>query len=229
MEKILLQKRDLTGKKAKKLLNENILPGVIYNSKGESKNIQMSLSDAKKLINKATLTTIVDVNVDGKDTKAIIKDVDYNPVTEDLRHISFFEINEKAPMVFEIPFELEGISPAVKNNLGVLVQVLSSLEVRCKVNDLVDCIKINISGLEYPGQSISVEDIKLPEGISLINEELKSSPIVTITQLQKEEVIEQKPEEVAEEGAEGETVEGEETKEEGTETVAEETPSSKEE
>lgn len=214
MEKISLQKRDLTGKKARKLLNEDLLPGVIYNSKGESKNIQMSLSDAQKLINKATLTTIIDVNVDGKDTKTIIKEVDINPTTEELRHISFFEIDEKAPMVFEIPFEIIGISPAVKNSLGVLVQVLPALEVRCKVNDLVDSIKIDISGLEYPGQSIAVEDIKLPDGVSLINEDIKTSPIVTITQLQKEEVIEEKPEETEEgeetaEGEEGEAPEGE--------------------
>jgi large subunit ribosomal protein L25 len=227
MEKISLQKRDLTGKKARKLLNEDLLPGVIYNSKGESKNIQMSLSDAQKLINKATLTTIIDVNVDGKDTKTIIKEVDINPTTEELRHISFFEIDEKAPMVFEIPFEIIGISPAVKNSLGVLVQVLPALEVRCKVNDLVDSIKIDISGLEYPGQSIAVEDIKLPDGISLINEEVKNSPIVTITQLQKEEVIE-KPEET-EEGEEGEAAEGEETTEEGETVPAEESSESKEE
>ncbi len=88
MEKISLQKRDLMGRKARRLLDENILPGVIYNSKGESRNIQMSLSDAKKLINVATLTTIIDITLDGKDTKAIIKDIDSDPTTENLRHIS---------------------------------------------------------------------------------------------------------------------------------------------
>ncbi len=132
-------------------------------------------------------------------------------------------------MVFEIPFELEGISPAVKNNLGVLVQVLPALEVRCKVSDLVDSIKLDISNLEFPGQGISVEDIALPNGISLINEELKSSPIVTITQLQKEEVIEEKPAEVVEgeEGAEGEVAEGE-VPATGEETPTEEAPEAKE-
>jgi large subunit ribosomal protein L25 len=215
MEKISLEKRDLTGKKARRLLKEGFLPAVLYNAENSSKNVQISASDAKKLLNEATLTTILDISFDGKDRKAIIKEVDRDPITEEIRHISFFEIDESKPMVFDIPFELEGISPAVKNNLGVLVHVLPSLEVRCKVDALVPSIKIDISSLEYPGQSISVSDIKLPEGISLINEEYANSAIVTITQLQKEEVFE--TETPVEEGEEGET---EETAEE--ETPAEE-------
>ena len=223
MEKLSLQKRELTGRKAKQLLREGILPGVLYNSKGESVNIQLPTSDAIILTNDATLTTIVDVEFDGKDKKVIIKDLDFSPRTEAIRHIAFFEIDEKQPMVFEIPFELVGISPAVKNNLGVLVNVLPTLEVRCKVSDLVPFIELDLTKLEFPGQSISVEDIKLPEGISLINEDLKTSPIVTITQLQKEEVIEEVVAEVVEgedevEGEEGEAVEGEEGVE-GEETV----------
>jgi large subunit ribosomal protein L25 len=225
MEKISLQKRDLTGKKAKRLLNEGLLPAVLYNSKKESQNVKLTISEAAKLLNEATLKTIIDIELDGKEKKAIIKDVDTDPRTDEVRHISFFEIDEKQPMVFEIPFELVGVSPAVKNNLGVLVNILPTLEVRCKVADLVDSIKVDISKLEFPGQTIAVEDVEIPEGISFINEDIKTSPIVTITQLQKEEEIE----EVVEETEEGEEVtEGEE----GAETEegsAEETPEEKEE
>ena len=220
MEKISLQKRDVIGKKVKKLLKQGTLPGVVYNSKGESQNIQLSVSDGAKLLNVATLTTIIDANLEGKNQKVIIKDVDKNPRTDEIRHISFFEIDEKQSMVFEVPFELTGISPAVKNNLGVLVQILSVLEVKCKSADLPSSIQIDISKLEFPGQSISVEDITLPKGLVLINEDIVSSPIVTITQLQKQEVIEEeKPEEEGEEGEEIEGEEGEEveTTEEGVE------------
>ncbi len=220
MKKLSLQKRELTGKKAKRLLREGILPGVIYNSKGDSNNIQLSMSDAIKFVNKATFSTIVDLEIDGKNKKAIIKDTDINPRTDALRHISFFEIDATEAMTFDIPFELVGVSPAVKNSLGVLITVLPVLEVRCKVENLVPSIEIDISKLELPGQSISVSDITLPKGISLINEDLETSPIVTITQLQKQEVIEEVVTEEegeegeGEEGEEGDTVEGEETTEE---------------
>ena len=228
MKKLSLQKRELTGKKAKRLLREGILPGVIYNSKGDSDNIQLSMSDAIKFVNKATFSTIVDLEIDGKKKKAIIKDTDINPRTDALRHISFFEIDATEAMTFDIPFELVGVSPAVKNSLGVLITVLPVLEVRCKVENLVPSIEIDISKLELPGQSISVSDITLPKGISLINEDLETSPIVTITQLQKQEVIEEVVTEEegegseGEEGEEGDTVEGEETTEETSEEKSKE-------
>jgi len=212
MEILSLQKRELTGKKTKRLLREGILPGIIYNSKGDSDNIQLSMSNALKLVNSVALSTIVDVEIEGKKKKAIIKEIDTNPRTDNLRHIAFFEIDETEAMTFEIPFELVGVSPAVKNSLGVLITVLPVLEVRCKAEDLIPSIKIDISKLEFPGQSISVSDITLPKGISLINEDLKTSPIVTITQLQKEEVIEEVEPEI-EEGEEVEGVEGEESEE----------------
>jgi len=228
MKKLSLQKRELTGKKAKRLLREGILPGVIYNSKGDSDNIQLSMSDAIKFVNKATFSTIVDLEIDGKKKKAIIKDTDINPRTDALRHISFFEIDATEAMTFDIPFELVGVSPAVKNSLGVLITVLPVLEVRCKLENLVPSIEVNISKLELPGQSISVSDITLPKGISLINEDLETSPIVTITQLQKQEVIEEVVTEEegegseGEEGEEGDTVEGEETTEETSEEKSKE-------
>jgi len=228
MKKLSLQKRELTGKKAKRLLREGILPGVIYNSKGDSDNIQLSMSDAIKFVNKATFSTIVDLEIDGKNKKAIIKDTDINPRTDALRHISFFEIDATEAMTFDIPFELVGVSPAVKNSLGVLITVLPVLEVRCKLENLVPSIEVNISKLELPGQSISVSDITLPKGISLINEDLETSPIVTITQLQKQEVIEEVVTEEegegseGEEGEEGDTVEGEETTEETSEEKSKE-------
>jgi len=165
---------------------------------------------------------VLDIEADGKTKKAIVKDVDINPRTEDVLHISFFEINPKAEMVFTLPFKLTGVSPAVKNNIGILVQVSDSLKVRCKLENLIPEIEIDVNGLEHPGQTISMKDIELPKGLELVHEEEKDIPIATITQLQKVEVIEEEPE--IEEGEEGEEeIEGEETEEqEGSES--EETP-----
>jgi len=217
MEKIVLTKRNIIGNKSKNLLKENLTPAVIYNAKGESTNIQIDSRIAGQISREATSTTIYDTELDGKSSKVLVKEIDFNPRTEELRHISFFEIDESKPMVFTIPFHIIGISPAVKNNLGVLIEALDSIEVRCKLSDLQPFIEIDISGLDHPGQSIAVEDIKLPDGMNLINEDTKKSTIVTITEPQKEEEI------VAPVAAEGEEVEeGTETPAEGAETPTEE-------
>jgi large subunit ribosomal protein L25 len=218
MEKIVLNKREVTGKKASKLVNQSIIPAVIYNEKTESHNVQLTLKEANWLANNATSTTILDVELNGKMAKAVVKDIDYSPRTGDVRHVALFQIDESKEMIFTIPFTLTGISPAVKNNLGILVKALPALDVKCKLSDLVPEIVIDISYLEHPGQTIAVSDIPLPKGMSLPNEEHAKSAIVTITQLQKVEEITTTP-------VEG--VEGEETAEaeNGAETTEENTDS----
>jgi large subunit ribosomal protein L25 len=216
MEKITFQKREIQGKKSKKLYEEGFIPAVVYNSKGESRNIQITSSEAVKITKEATSTTILDADLDGKILKVLVKEIDVNPLTEQIRHIAFFEIDESKEMVFTIPFEIVGVSPAVKNNLGILVDVLNSIDVRCKLSALVPFIEIDVTKLEHPGQSISVNEINIPEGMALVNDELATATIVTITELQEEVIIE--PEVV--EGEEGEGVEGEEG-EEGTNEGAE--------
>lgn len=189
MEKLILQNREILGKKVKNLRKEGLVPAVVYNSKTESFNTVLSNSDAQWLYKHTTSTTILDAELEGRSFKCLIKDFDINSVTGEINHISIFEIDENAVMVFTIPFEIIGVSPAVKNNLGVMVNPLTAMEVHCKLADLVPNIQVDISGLDHPGQTITVRDIKLPSGISLINDEMLDAAIVTITDLQKTEEV----------------------------------------
>ncbi len=219
MEKLKLQKREILGKKVRHLRKQGLTPSVVYNSKGECINTSMSSSDADWLYRNTTSTSILSTEL-GKDSfKTLVKEFDINPVTEEINHVSLFQIDENAPMVFTVPFNIIGISPAVKNNLGVLVNVLDDIDVRCKLSDLKPYIEIDISKLDTVGQTINVNDIKLPEGMSLINDDQAKATIVTITEAQLvEEPVAPAPEEV---------VEGEETAE-GAEETTESTQETKE-
>ncbi|HKM20039.1 MAG TPA: 50S ribosomal protein L25 [Candidatus Dojkabacteria bacterium] len=222
MEKILFLERDINGKKNKILREEGFIPAVVYNSKTESKNIMLDSSTAQRIAREATSTTIFDVELEGKEFKALVKEIDYNPVTDDLRHIAFFSVDETADMVFTIPFELVGVAPAVKNNLGVLIQVLDDIEVRCKVSEIIPSINVDISNLEHPGQSIGVDELNIPEALEIMNEDLKNATVVTITELQSEKILEPETtedEETTEEGEEGASAEEDKATE--TEEVAE--------
>jgi len=154
--------------------------------------------------------------------KVIVKEADINPFTERIRHIAFFEIDEKQEITFTIPFKIIGVAPAVKNNLGILVEVLPSIDVRGKLSDLVPFIEIDVTKLEHPGQSISLDELELPKSLKLVNEDLAKATVVTITELQEEVVVEEPKaeEEVEGEEGKGKEVEGEEeeTKEEAEAT-----------
>ena len=218
------EKREIVGKQNSKLFEDGYIPAVVYNAKGDSRNIQITYSIASRIVRSATSATVLDAEYEGKDIKVIVKEIDVNPLTDKIRHIAFFEIDKDKEMTFTIPFNIVGIAPAVKNNLGILVEVFSSIDVRCKLSELVPFIEVDITNLEHPGQSISMNELNSPKGISLENEDLAESTVVTITELQEEIVIEE-PEveeiEEGEEGTEGEEGEGtegeEETKEESKE------------
>ena len=207
METLLLNKRDARGKKVKQLRKEGVIPAVVYNAKGDSTNVSLSETDANWLLRNTTSTSIIDAKLDKKEFKTVVKEFDLHPVTEKVNHVSLFQIDEDAPMTFTLPFNIVGTAPAVKNNLGVMVNVLDSIGVRCTLKDLVPFIEVDVSNLNHPGETIALDDLDFPKGMSLMNEELQSATIVTITELQKEEEI------IVEDTEEEEIPEGEEVPE----------------
>ncbi len=129
------------------------------------------------------------------------------PVKIQLDIFLFFEIDEKAELTFDMPFVLTGVSPAVKNNIGVLIQPTKSVTVRAKAKDVVPHIEIDISNLENIGDAIVLEEIEIPTGVELFNPEDINNTIVTITDLQKqvEEEVEETEDEEGLEEEEGAT------------------------
>lgn len=210
MDTLQLQKRLIVGKKVKHLRESGLIPAVVYNSKGDSINVTMSNTDADWISRNTTSTSILDTQLEKVAFKTLVKELDINPATDEINHVALFRIDESAPMVFTVPFNIVGVSSAVKNNLGVLVNALDSIDVRCKLTDLVPFIEIDISKLENVGQNINVDDIELPKGMSLINDEQARATIVTITEIQKvEEVVTEEETEGIEEGTEEEKEESE--------------------
>ncbi len=214
MNQITLSKRTLTKRKARALLSEGIVPAVIYNAKNESTNVQVEHGIIERVLRTATKSTIFDLEIDGKTLKGVIKEVDYSPVNGILRHVSFYEIDPSQEMLFDLPIETTGVSLAVKNNLGILVQPAKTIQVKCKLADLVESIVVDISILQNTGDTILLRELEIPKGIKIPKDAHLNTPILTISDLQKAEevveaVVEGEEGEITDETAEG-AVEGEE-------------------
>lgn len=208
---IKAEKREKVGKQSKKLAAQDLIPGVVYNSEGESTSIKIDKGEADREVPNVTTTSIVEIKLGSKTLKTILKEVQRDPVTDEIIHLSFFEVDPNKEMVFEIPFRSEGTAPAVKNNIGILVQIVDAIEVKCTVKDLIPEIVADISHLQKPGDTIRVYELDIPDSVTLLREEDEKLTVFTITHLQKIiEVEEEEPE--GEEGEEGdeETPEGEE-------------------
>jgi large subunit ribosomal protein L25 len=118
----------------------------------------------------------IDLEVAGVKSQAIIKDIQFHPLTEQIIHIDFLLLDEKKPIAIEIPVKLTGTSPGVKVG-GKLVQKLRKLRIKALPKDHLDAIEVSIEALEV-GKSVKVAEINLPN-LTITN--AQEDTIVSVT------------------------------------------------
>jgi large subunit ribosomal protein L25 len=159
MESIALKAslRKETGKKSSKAIRmQEGIPCVIYGGK-ENVNFFATESDFRHLIFTPNVY-IVNIDVDGKTHNAIIKDLQFHPVTDKLLHADFYEISESNPITVEIPVKLTGSSIGVREG-GRLVTECRKVKVKGLPKDIPAEIEIDITELSI-GKSIRAGEIK---------------------------------------------------------------------
>lgn len=224
--KIKAEKRDLTKKKTKQVQMQGKVPGAVYGPKRKSVNIMVDAHELEVLFDEAGFSSVIDIEIEGekKAGKAIIREIQHDPITDEIIHVSFYDLDMEKKITTEVPVVVTGVSRAVKDNIGFLVTPFESLEVRCLPKDLPNRLEVDISKLDAIGDNVLISDLSLPEGVALAAEIDEHSALAYIAPPQKEIIVEEE-ETVAEldeeeeglEGEEGEEGEDEETDEEGEE------------
>ena len=146
------------GKKATKAdrVSENV-PCVLYGI-GGNVHFTATNSDLRKLIYTPEVF-IVELNVDGKKTNAIMKALQFHPVTDNVLHIDFFQVTEDKPVVIELPVKLEGLAEGVKAG-GKLSLEMRKLKVKGLYTQFPENIVINVSELGL-GKSVQVAKVSV--------------------------------------------------------------------
>jgi len=149
---------------ANSLRKQEKIPCVIY---GGKENILFTVEELKfnKLINTHEVH-LIDLDIDGAKFKAIIKDVQFHPVTDKTIHVDFLEISENKPVMMQIPVTVVGVSKGVLNG-GKLRMVTRRLKVVGLPSALPETIELDITSLKI-GQSIKVSEIKI-EGLTFLD------------------------------------------------------------
>jgi len=153
-----IKRQDLGKKATKKLRKENNVPGVIY---GGVENVHFYAADneLRKIIHTPHVY-LIEMNVEGKKYDAVIKDLQFHPVGDNLLHVDFLQIFDDKPIVIEIPVQVEGLAEGVKAG-GKLHLEQRKLRVKGLAKHLPDVLKIDISGLGL-GKTIQVGDLNFP-------------------------------------------------------------------
>jgi len=118
----------------------------------------------------------VELNLDGKETKAILKDVQFHPVTDSIIHLDFQELVPERKVKVSVPVSFTGSAPGVKDG-GTMVALLRKISIKAAPQYLVDTIVGDISELKL-GFSLAVKDLMIPEGIEVLENE--NTPVLFI-------------------------------------------------
>jgi len=167
--------RENVGKRdAKGLRYEGNVPAVLYGGKTQT-HFSVSAADLKPVIYTPDVH-FIDIKVGDVKAQAIIQDIQFHPLTEQILHVDFLELDEKKPITIEIPIKLTGTSPGVKMG-GKLVQKLRKLRIKALPKDHQDTIDVSIDELEV-GKAVRVGDLKFDK-LTITN--AKEDTIVSVT------------------------------------------------
>lgn len=173
MEKITLkiQNRDLLGKKVKILRGKGQIPSVLYGRNFSPISIIVDKKDLLKVLQHASESTIIDLDAQKDNFKALIRDIQKDPVTDDILHVDFYKVDMNQEIQTEIPLKFIGVSPAVAELEGNFITNKDAIKVECLPDKLVGEIVIDISSLKTFEDLIHIKDLPVPAGINVLEEE----------------------------------------------------------
>lgn len=212
---IEVSRRTRVGKSgAKATRREGLIPGIVYGKSMESIPISVDPDNLKlALATESGENTLLEMKIkedNGEIIKlALIKDVQFNPLTSEPIHFDFLQVEMEEKLVVRVPVRTVGKSIGI-NNGGILEEILRELEVECMPGAIPNAIEVDITELDIGG-SVHVGDLPLSEGAVILQDsEATVLTIVAPSAVEAAAAEEEEAEEGAEEGVEGaETEEGE--------------------
>ncbi|NOZ22827.1 MAG: 50S ribosomal protein L25 [Planctomycetes bacterium] len=200
---------------ARRLRREGKVPGVLYGHKRATVSIALPERELSYVIR--TGVRMLDIKVGGEAEKALIKELQYDPISLELLHIDLARVAMDETVVVEVPIDTSG-TPKGAADGGVLDLLLKEIEIECLPANIPTEIKVKVSDLGV-GESLLVKDLVLPPGVKP-SEEVDPEAIVVTLHAPREEAEEEDEIEEAEKAAEPEVI-SEKEREERTEEAEE--------
>ncbi|MFL2767857.1 MAG: 50S ribosomal protein L25 [Dehalococcoidia bacterium] len=209
-----IEKRTIEGKKVKTLRTQGITPIHLYGSGIESLSMQADFKDLISVLNDNGFSIPITLNDGENDILVFARNVQRHPLTEEILHVDFQVVSKDDEVEIEVPINLSGESPAVKNFGGILIKLLETIKISSKVDKVPESIELDIAVLESLEQSLLVSEIEVPEGVKIITDETFAIARVIPPRIEVEEELD---------GDEEISVDGESSEEDGEGTEDSET------
>ncbi len=174
--------RSETGKAAmKKIRRAGLVPAVIY-GQGEPVAVSVDFQGLQKVLNSPE-TYVVNLDIDGNNTDAIVREAQFHPVHDRVLHVDFLRVTDHQAVEVELPIKLVGNSVGVLAG-GRLVPMLRKVKVKGMIATLPDIVKVDITSLEL-GKTIRVGDVVF-EGLNITSPASSGIAIIEIPRAVKQ-------------------------------------------
>lgn len=164
------QKREALGKKASKTLRkEGLVPCNLYglaeqDGKPVAKSFAIAMTELRKIIYTPHIY-VINLNIDGESHTAILKEIQFHPVTDAVLHVDFLEVNDQKPITIGIPVKLTGLAQGVRDG-GRMNLSIRKIEVKAPYQQIPEHLDIDVTALQI-GKSIKVGQLNF-EGLEIV-------------------------------------------------------------
>jgi len=163
--------RSESGKGAARALRRaGSVPAVIYGHKREPMSLSISTRELERLLERVSAeTTVVELSIDGKVSRTLIREIQKHPYKKQLVHVDFQELVAGEQITVNVPLVIIGTSIGVRSFAGILDQTMRELEVTVDPSAIPNHIDVDVSALNI-GDSIHVRDLVVPAGVTVITD-----------------------------------------------------------
>ena len=175
---------NVLNRELKENKKEGFIPGVLYGTGFNNKNLFINSIELDKILKKEGDTTSVELEGDIKQ-KALIKDIQRNPVSYKPQHIDLYVLAKGQRVHTTIPLEYIGTSPAVKLGANI-VKVLYELQLEVDADNIPKVIEVDLGKLSRLGQSIHISDLQLPQAATLYHSNIDDVVATAVSQVEED-------------------------------------------
>lgn len=174
MQRIPLKakEREILGKKVRFLRRDGLIPAHVFGNKVETEHVSVKLADFVKVYRQAGETGLIDLKIgEEKIRPVLVRDVQRDVVRDTPLHIDFYQVNLLEKVTVPVPVVLIGDEPeAVHIGEAVVIQPIGEVEVEALPTELPEKIEVDITGLKAIGDAITVSQLRVPEGVTILAE-----------------------------------------------------------
>jgi large subunit ribosomal protein L25 len=215
---LVAQSRGDMGKGASRRLRKSeMVPAIVYGAKKAALSIQLKHSDVLKSSSQESFySQILDLSIDGKVERVVLKDMQRHPYKPFVMHMDFQRVDESAALTIRIPvhFLNEEDCIGVKQEGGVIARLMTEIEITCLPKDLPESIEVDVANLGV-GDAVHLADLVLPDGVEINSITSGGDGAAAIVQVAMPRMVEE------EEEPDSEEVDGADEASDGEDTATE--------